>query len=90
MKRAIYKIVGGAVLAGVIFFPLFSRIQKLQQRDQVLSQKLERISLENKRLSEENQLLKTDPVYIEEVAREQLKVARDNEIVFRVVTTDEE
>ncbi|MCP4649137.1 MAG: septum formation initiator family protein [PVC group bacterium] len=85
-----WKIILGFVVIVAIFFPSYSKIQKLKSKDADLSQELERKNKENKELSEEIEMLKTDPVYIEEVARDTLKVARENEIVFRVVNDEEE
>jgi len=73
-----------------MFLPAYSKIQKLKSKDTALSQKLKYLEQENKMLQEEIQMLKTDPVYIEEVARDKLKVARDNEIIYRVIEGDEE
>ena len=90
MKLNLCKNLLWLVVLGVLFFPVYAKTQQLRQKDAVLSQKLERLALENKKLSEEIELLKTDAVYIEEVAREKLKVARENEIVFRVINSEEE
>jgi len=90
MKIALWKwMVGGFVIIG-IFFPAYSKIQKLKQKDQALTQDLERLTAENARLTEENDMLRNDPVYVEEIAREKLKVARENEIIFRVINEDTE
>ncbi|MFH2137620.1 MAG: septum formation initiator family protein [Candidatus Omnitrophota bacterium] len=85
-----WKVILFLIVVAVLFFPSYSKIQKLKSKDAVLSQKLDRLQLENKRLSDEIEMLKSDPVYIEEVARETLKVARENEIIFRVVSDEEE
>ncbi|MBU4257589.1 MAG: septum formation initiator family protein [Candidatus Omnitrophica bacterium] len=90
MKLTLCKNVLLLVALCAIFLPAYAKMQQLRQKDAVLSQKLERLTLENKKLSEEIELLKTDAVYIEEVAREKLKVARENEIVFRVINSEEE
>jgi len=74
----------------LIFLPAYSKIQKLKSKDTMLSQQLKYLEQENERLQEEIQMLKTDPVYIEEVARDKLKVARDNEIIYRVIEGNEE
>ncbi|MFH1459507.1 MAG: septum formation initiator family protein [Candidatus Omnitrophota bacterium] len=89
MKIKLWKIVFWLIILILIFFPTYSKIQKLKSKDEVLSQKLEKLVQENEILSQEIQMLKTDPVYIEEIAREKLKVARENEIIFRVIDNDE-
>ena len=90
MKKWLYKSVFWLIVLFILFFPVFSRIQELKTKDKVLSQKIAVLEQENEQLARENEMLKTDPVYIEEVAREKLKVAKENEIIFRVVETDKE
>jgi len=90
MKKWLWKIGFWLIVVFIIFFPTFSKVQKLKTTDRVLSQKLERLSEDNEELTRENEMLKNDPVYIEEVAREKLKVAKENEIIFRVVDDTEE
>ncbi len=89
MKFSIGKTLAWLVLMAIVFFPTYSKVQKLKAKDKALLEKVERLNIENERLSQENRMLKDDPVYIEEVAREKLKVARENEIVFRVVNENE-
>ncbi|MFH1062410.1 MAG: septum formation initiator family protein [Candidatus Omnitrophota bacterium] len=90
MKVLLGKIIFWLLIISILFFPAYSKIQKLTLRDKALSQKVEKLKIENERLAQENELLKTDLVYIEEVAREKLKVARENEVVFRIVNEGEE
>ncbi|MBU0635267.1 MAG: septum formation initiator family protein, partial [Candidatus Omnitrophica bacterium] len=65
--------------------PVHTKLEKLKAKDTALSQELKSLTAENKQLAQEIEMLKNDPVYIEEIARDKLKVARENEIVFRVV-----
>ena len=76
------------ILILVLFLPTYSKIQKLKQKEQLQARQLEHLTSENKRLSEENEMLKSDPVYVEEIARQEMKVARENEMIFRVVDTE--
>jgi len=89
MKLKLCKVIFWIILIAVVFFPTLSKIQKLRQREKELARKVDSLRVENQKLSEENRMLKTDPVYIEEVAREKLKVARKNEIVYRVIEEKE-
>jgi len=90
MKLTFGKTIFVVILSAVVFFPTYSRIHQLRLKDEALAQKMEYLGRQNKQLTEEIEMLKTDPVYIEEVAREKLKVARENEIVFRVIDGTEE
>ena len=89
MKISVGKIVFWCIIISILFFPAYSKIQKLKLRDKALSQKVEKLKQDNEKLAQENELLKNDLVYIEEVAREKLKVARENEVIFRVINKDE-
>ncbi len=89
MKVTVGKTLFLLVLLAVVLFPTYSRVQKLKAKDKAFLERVERLKIENERLTQENRMLRDDPVYIEEVAREKLKVARENEIVFRVVNEDE-
>ena len=90
MKYRRWKNLFLGVLIVVLFFPIYSKIQQLKLKDKALSLQLEQVIIENKYLTEEIVMLKTDPVYIEEVARDTLKVAGKNEIIFRVLNDVEE
>ena len=89
MKFTIGKTLFLLAVIAVVFFPNYSKVQKLKAKDKALIERVRQLKIENERLARENQMLKEDPVYIEEVAREKLKVARENEIVFRVVNENE-
>ncbi|MCM8812487.1 MAG: septum formation initiator family protein [Candidatus Omnitrophica bacterium] len=73
----------------IFFFPTVVKMQEMKQRDAALSAELSRLQQENRILSEEIEMLKTDPVYIESVAREKLKVARKHEMILRVVNSED-
>lgn len=89
MKFTLGKTLFLLILIFALFFPTYSKVRKLQAKDKALFEQAQRLKIENERLTQENLMLKDDPVYIEEVAREKLKVARENEIVFRVINENE-
>lgn len=82
---------GVLLLAGIIlliwFFSLFGEkgvikiIQLRRERDQILTD-VSRIQTENKKLQEEIKRLREDPRYLESVARNDLGLIKDNEILF--------
>ena len=77
MKLTLGKVIFLLILISILFFPSYSKLQKLKIKDKALSEKVKRLEIENQRLMQENQMLKDDPVYIEEVAREKLKAKED-------------
>lgn len=85
-----WKIIFWLLLLMIIFFPAYAKIHQLKAKNSALSKEIENLEKKGENLKQENERLKKDPVYIEEVAREKLKVARENEIVLRVVENEEE
>jgi cell division protein FtsB len=82
---------GIILLVGLIvlvwFFALFGEkgvikiIQLRRERDKILAD-VNRIQEENKRLQEEIKRLREDPRYLESVARNDLGLIKENEILF--------
>ncbi|MBU2062976.1 MAG: septum formation initiator family protein [Candidatus Omnitrophica bacterium] len=85
MRLNWWKLVLWLIVLFIIFLPVHTKLEKLKAKDTALSQELKSLTAENKQLAQEIEMLKNDPVYIEEIARDKLKVARENEIVFRVI-----
>ena len=77
-------------LLGLLFFPTFSKIQHLKSKELTLQHEIEKLEAKNRRLLQENERLKADPLYIEAVARDKLKMAKENEIVLRVIEAEKE
>lgn len=57
-----------------------SRMKKNYQR---IEQELESLSNENEKFRKEVEALKTDPHYIEKLARERLDLSKDGEIIYQ-------
>jgi len=79
----------GLLMMAVLVHDLFGArgflAMRRQQQEKVrLEQELERTQTENHDLSDSIQRLKTDPVYIERLAREQMGLARPGEHVFKI------
>jgi len=55
---------------------------RLEAHEQILGQKLDSMELEKVLMSEEISALKTNPAYIELIARKQLGLVRTGEVVF--------
>ena len=65
--------------------PRVMQVQSLKARSENLEIELKKIGQENQRLETELRLLREDPVYLEKVAREKFKKAKQGEIVYQVV-----
>ncbi len=62
-------------------------LRRQQREMDRLQQEITRLEQENKRLTEEIESLKSDPLAVERVAREQLKMARPGERVITIPDT---
>jgi cell division protein FtsB len=60
----------------------------LQRQQRELERELVELRTKNLRLSQQVEALKSDPLYIEMLAREQLGMARPGEQVYRFVPSD--
>ena len=77
------------VILALIFFPSFSKYQKLSSEQRRLEERIEELERTNKQLEEEKYKLETDIEYIERRAREKLGVVKKDEIPYRIIEEDE-
>lgn len=73
-----------ALLFLAIFLPGYIQIKKLSTREKELQYQIKRLKENNAELLEETNRLKTDPFYIEKIAREKYGLAKQNEIAYRI------
>ncbi len=94
MKKDGWKnIVFGAVIFALliyVFSPNFLRLTRVYQQIQVLEDEIESLQTQNQNLQEEIGRLKSDPLYIEKVAREELGMAKPKEIIYKFEDLDRE
>jgi len=84
-KRKTKKILIYVLIFAAIFLPGTVKYYGLKLEKAKNDTKLNLLSQENKRLKEENKRLKEDPVYIEKMARENLGLAKPDEVVVKFV-----
>ena len=84
-KKIIILLLLGIALLGAIFIPGYLRIRRLSRQNTELERQIGEMQRANELLAREHQRLVNDPLYLEEVAREKLGVARKGEIVYKVV-----
>lgn len=77
------------ILLSVIFIPGYSKIKRLARQNRELEWQIEEIKQANRKLRREQQMLSSDPVYLEKVAREKLGVVRKGEVVYHIVSEEE-
>jgi cell division protein FtsB len=81
-----FFVFAGIVAAGVaviLFVPALSRRHSMQREIQRLDAEIARQEHLEKQQRQEIEALKTDPGYVERVARDKLNLARPNETIFR-------
>lgn len=86
MKKAIVVVLTGLIII-VWYFALFGErgiikiIHLYHERDRILAE-VQRIQEKNEKLKREIRLMHEDPRYLESVARKELGVIKENEILF--------
>ena len=87
------NVAGWLVLAGVLlylFLPVSLKLKKLKAQFADLEADIQRLSARNQVLENELRLLKTDPVYVESVARKTFNKSKDGEVIYKLVEPEEE
>lgn len=64
--------------------PAFSKYQDLALRNRQVESAIKKLNKENKMLAHRQYKLQTDPVFAESVARQKLKVANEDEVIYKV------
>jgi len=78
----------GAIIAigmtiGYFFWPQFMKLEKLNQTDRRLQLRIEAEERKNRHLQKEEQQLRTNPDYVEKVAREKLGLIKQGEVIYK-------
>jgi cell division protein FtsB len=69
----------------IFYFPNYSKLKKLKQANKRLSLEIEKLEKEIKDLKEKiEKVKKEDPSFYEKIVREELGVAKDNEIIIDI------
>ncbi len=67
-----------------LYIPIISKKNELTIRNQQLDGQIKQLRLDNQKFSNEAGRLEKDKVYIEKIAREQLGLAKKNEVVYNI------
>jgi len=87
MKK-MYLLAAGVLILAILGFATFTDqgllgLYRLKQDKARLEARLTQLKAENERLRAEIERLKTDPAYLEKVAREELGLVHQDELVFQ-------
>ena len=77
------------ILLLIFFLPGYTKVQELIDTNRDLEAKIRKLYKENVLLQEELKLIEEDPVYQEQMAREQLGLVRPGEIPIKIVPAKE-
>lgn len=92
MKRpataVVFLILIGLFIA--VLTPRAIQIQSLKERSKNLEVEISKLQADNQKLETELRLLRDDPVYLEKVARQRFNMAKEGEIVYKVVRPEDE
>lgn len=94
-KKMISVILTAAISSYFLFSLVFSdlgliKYVSMKREYNRIRSDISRLERENKGLKEEVGALKTDPDYIEALAREKLGLAREGEIIYKFMEKDKE
>ena len=70
-----------------LLIPNYSTLVRYQEDRDVLNIQINELEKENGNLKIEIRKLKTDPLYIEKIARKELGMTRQGEIIYRITPT---
>ena len=80
----------GIIILILVFFPGYSKLQKLKAKNRSLLTRIDELEKENVRLTHEIKRLEDDPFYIEKKARDKMGMDKKGEIRYKVIYGSEE
>ena len=72
-----------------LFVPVVLKIRRLETKKSDLEVQVQELSTRNVTLQNELRLLKSDPVYIEHVARKTFNKAKEGEVIYKLVPSEQ-
>lgn len=84
VKKILFWVIILSIIA-IFFLPLISKRREITARHNKVQQQLRAEQEKNKKFLEEKELLENDPFYVEQVARQELGVIREKEVLYKVV-----
>ncbi|MBF0385818.1 MAG: septum formation initiator family protein [Candidatus Omnitrophica bacterium] len=74
----------------IVFLPSFARIQDMKEKLRQDEKQINDLKRQNARLNLELKRLRSDPAYLEEVARDKMGVAKEGEVIYKIKPIDPE
>lgn len=79
----VVAIIGIGLAIGYFFWPQFVKHEELKRTEKSLQTRVESEEVKNMRLRREENDLKTNPNYVEKVAREKLGLVKPGELIYK-------
>jgi cell division protein DivIC len=76
-------VLGGLTIIGLLFVPILDKTRRLKGVLEMKEQELQVALLLQKKWEREVFLLRSDPTYLETIARDKLDLMKSGEIIFR-------
>lgn len=70
--------------------PALSRFLELREKNENVGKNIQEMAQTNKLLYEKQRKMQTDAVYAEAVARQQLNVAKEGEVIYKILPKKQE
>jgi len=81
-KKVILNLAIVAAVGIAVFFPGFSELEKLRDENEAVRQRIDMLKHQNALLRDEIRLMKENPDYVEQKAREKLGVVKKEEYIY--------
>jgi cell division protein FtsB len=81
---------GVATFLLVVFFPGYTKLQELRDRNRDLEDKIRHLHIENSLLEQELMRIENDPIYQEKIAREKMGLVRKGEVPVKILPEQKE
>ncbi|MDD5449146.1 MAG: septum formation initiator family protein [Candidatus Omnitrophica bacterium] len=89
-KKIILRFFGFLFLFIVLFLPGYSKFQELAQKNRYLEEQMRQTRISNERLKDEIKRMREDPVYVEKIARDKLRVTKKGEVIYKIVEEEKD
>lgn len=89
IKRGIFKSLIIGVILVMIYYPGYRKLKEAKYRQIQLEKRIAELRKENEELQKRLERLQNDMVYIEKLAREDLGIVGEGEIIYEFVPSEE-
>ncbi len=72
-----------------LLLPNYLTLSRYKEDREALNIRIKELGKENESLKAEIEKLKTDPLYIEKIARKELGMTRQGEIIYRIIPEEQ-